>query len=118
MSYKAPTFQDRAASAAAAKKAALEKLRGKPKLSEAELAERKAQRLAREAEEAAAREAKRAALEAEKAAAEQARLDQIAAEEAEKARLLAERKIKAPPTAAELKALRDARYAARKARNK
>ncbi len=59
------TFRDRAGRSADAKKKALELLKAKPKLSEAELAERKAARLAREKAEEDARAAKLAAIEAE-----------------------------------------------------
>jgi hypothetical protein len=116
MGYKVPTFQDRAALAAEAKKKALERLKAQPKLDAAELAARQEARLAREAEEEAKRQAKRDAIAKEKA-------DKLAAAEAERVRLEeekaqaeADRRAKAPPTAAELKAIRDARYAARKAR--
>ena len=77
------TFRDRAGRSADAKKALLEKLKAAPKLSEAELAERKAARLAREAAVEAERAAKQAAIEAEKAAVEQAKADAEAARLAE-----------------------------------
>ena len=96
-SYKDPSFQDRAGQAAAAKQNALERLRNKPPVDEAALAEKRA--------------AKKAAEDAEKAA-------KLAAEEAERV-AQAEREAAARismPTQAELKAARDARYAARKAR--
>ena len=102
-SFKDPSFQDRVASAARAKTKALEQLRARPAADPALLAERKAASLKREAanaEKAAARKAAKQA-EAEAAAAEAA------------ARSAAE----APPTQAELKARRDARYAARKNRS-
>ena len=103
MSYKDPSFQDRAASAAQAKQKALDRLKAKPPVDEAVVAERQAARLAREAAQAEKRAAKKAAEEqakAEKAAqAEQAKAAQVAA-----------------PTEAERKAARDARYAARKNR--
>ncbi|MBA3677619.1 MAG: hypothetical protein H0W74_09495 [Sphingosinicella sp.] len=96
MTYKDPTYQDRIANAAEAKKKALDRLRAKPSVDPAVLAERQAARLVREAADAEKRAAKKAATE-EKA---KAALD-------------------AAPTArteAELKAARDARYAARKKR--
>lgn len=98
-SYKQPTFQERTASAADAKKKALEQLRARPKPTEEELAARNAARLQREQEQAEKAAAKKAA---EQAAAE--------AEAAKKAA------VAAPLTEAELKARRDARYAARKNR--
>ena len=115
MSYNS-AFQDRIKSSAEAKKKALEKLRAKPAPDPAVIAERQARRAAKEAAEAEKREAKRRAIEEEKAAKIAAAGAAAAAAEEEKARLEAERKAKAPPSSAELKALRDARYAARKAR--
>lgn len=100
-----PGFQERAALAAKAKQAALEKLRSKPPISEEVLAERTAARLAREQAEAAARAEKLAARELAKAQ-----------RQAEK-----EQQIAPPPpalTEAEKKEARDARYAARKNRRK
>jgi hypothetical protein len=101
MTYKS-TFQDRAAQAAEAKQKALEQYRAKPPVDESQAAERIAageQREAAKAEKAAARKADR------KASDEAAAAD--AAAKAAKA---------APKSEAELKAARDARYAARKAR--
>jgi hypothetical protein len=102
-SYKEPSFQDRAASAAEAKRKALDKLRSKPPVDPEVAAERQAARLRREAAEAEKRAAR-------KQAAEEAK----AAEAARKAAA------SAPPppvrSEAELKAARDARYAARKSR--
>lgn len=100
MGYKDPAFQDRIASAAAAKQRALDRLKAKPQPTEAELAERAAAREAKERAEADKRAAKLAARQAEKEAAEAAKAAMI----------------KAKPTAEELKAARDARYAARKGR--
>src|SRR5438874_7547196 len=96
------SFQDRAAQAAEAKKKALDQLRAKPPVDEKLAAERVAagqQRAAAKAEKAAAKKAERKA--ADEAAAADAREKAAAA---------------APPTEAERKAARDARYAARKAR--
>jgi hypothetical protein len=101
-SFKAPTFQERTALAAKAKQAALEKLKAKPPVDGAVLAERRALALAREAAQIKAREEKLAARAAEKA--------QKDAEKAER--------VAASPvlTEAEQKAIRDAKYAARKNR--
>ena len=97
------TFQDRVGQAAEAKRKALEKLRSKPPVDEAAAAARQEASLQREARA----EEKRAA-KAEKAkAAEEAR-----AAEAAKAAAAAV----PPPTEAERKAARDAKYAARKSR--
>ena len=76
-SFKQPTFQERTALAAKAKQAALEKLRAKPPVDEAVLAERRAAALAREAAQLKAREEKLAAR-----AAEKAQKDALKAEEA------------------------------------
>jgi hypothetical protein len=106
-SYKDPTFQDRVGRAAEAKQKALEALKAKPPVDPAVAAERQAARLAREAAEREKRDAKRAAEQEAKAAKIAAA--QAAADEAKA-------KVAAIPTAAELKAARDARYAARKSR--
>ncbi|HZG47346.1 MAG TPA: DUF6481 family protein [Allosphingosinicella sp.] len=117
-SYKDPSFQDRSSQAAEAKQRALDKLRQKPPVDEAVLAERRAARERKEAAEAEKREAKRAAEQAVKdakaaeiAAAEEAK--RAAAEAAEAERIKNRPKLQ---TEAERKAARDARYAARKAR--
>jgi hypothetical protein len=105
-SFKSPTFQERAELAAKARQAALDKLRDKAPIDEATLAERRQAQLARDAAEAERRDAKLAARELEKAAR---KLRAEEKREAEKPVLL--------PTAAELKAARDARYARRKSRS-
>ena len=92
------SFQDRIANAAKAREAALAKLKAKPPLDPKVVAERVERQKQREAKEAEKAEAKR--LEREAKAAEKA----------------AKAAASAPPTAAQLKAARDARYAARKAR--
>jgi hypothetical protein len=107
-SYKAPAFQDRLALAAQAKQKALEKLKAKPPVDPAVLAERRAAAEKREAAEAEKRAAKLAAREQEKA-------EKIAAREAARP-VVVPPKERSLPTAAEMKAARDARYAARKAR--
>jgi len=110
--YKAPSFQDRAAASATAKEKALAKLKAAPQLTEAELAERAARRVEREAATEAKAAAARAAREEKQRLAEEER----EAAKAEAARL---EEANAPPpkkTEEELKAARDARYAARKKR--
>ena len=102
MSFKDPSFQDRLGSAAKAKKKALEQLRSRPPVDEQVVAERQAKRQEREARDAEKAAAKRAAQQAVK--------DSAAQEAASKAA------VPPPPTDAELKAARDAKYAARKAR--
>ena len=101
--YKDPSFQDRAASAAAAKQKALDKLRSKPPVDENVLAERQAARAKRESAEAEKRAAKKAAAQADK----EAKASQAKEKPAP---------VPAPPTEEERKAARDERYAARKAR--
>lgn len=115
--YKDPAFQDRVASAAAAKQKALEKLRAKPQVDPAVLAERNTARLAKEAAIAEERAAKIAARKQAEAEAAEAAAAAKAAEEEERARI-EEEKAKAVPTEAERKAARDARYAARKQKRK
>ena len=94
MGYKDPGFQDRQKSAADAKQKALDRLKAKPPVDEAVLAERRAAAEAKQAEQ-------------ERATAEQ-----------ESQRAEAEASAAAAPTAEELKAARDARYAARKQKRK
>ena len=112
--FKAPDFNQRATAAREAKQRALEQLRNKPELDPAVVAERLAAAAAREAAEAERRAAKQAAIEQAKIAKEEARAAAKAAAEA--AAEAAKPKVPTLPTAAELKAARDARYAARKAR--
>lgn len=97
-----PSLQDRLSGAAKSRQKALDQLRSKPPVDEKIVAAREAARIKREAaqtEKRTAKLAKDSAIAAEKAA-EAARAEAAAA----------------PPTAAELKASRDARYAARKSR--
>lgn len=98
MSFKNPTYQDRVGQAADAKRKALEQLRKKPPRDEKVIAER------------IAAAQKRDETRADKAAARKATAG--AAAEAKAAEAVAN----APPTEAERKAARDARYAARKKR--
>jgi hypothetical protein len=111
--YKNPTFQDRQAAAGEAKQKALDRLKAKPVVDEAELAEKRqaweAQQQALAKERAEKAEAK-AAAKAEKAAKKAAEIA-----EAEAAAALKAERLK-PASAADMKAARDARYAARKAR--
>jgi hypothetical protein len=105
MAFKLPTFQERAALAAKAKQAALDKLKTKPPVDEAVVAQQREARLAREAAAARAAEEKRAARELEKTRKKEEAAAKAAAS--------------APPpklTEAEQKAIRDAKYAARKSR--
>lgn len=112
-SFKDPSFQDRVASAGKAKQKALDQLRAKPPIDEAQLAEQRQAWEAREqilSEERAAKAELKAAAKAEKESIKAAELA-----EAEAAAALKAARLK-PPSAADMKAARDARYAARKAR--
>ena len=102
VSYKAPSFAERQASAAAARDKMLAKLRTRPPLDQAVVEERKQ-----------AAERKRLAAE-EKRAARLADREQATAEAAARA----EAGQKPEPSDADKKAERDSRYAARKARKK
>lgn len=110
--FKLPDFNDRMGAAALAKQKALEQLRAKPPVDEAVVAARAAAREAKEAADAEKRAAKRAAEEEAK---------RVKREKAEAAAAAAA--VPAPAKAPELsaeekKALRDAKYAARKNRKK
>ena len=102
-SYKDPSFEDRASRAAEAKQKALDKLRAKPPLDKKIVAARQTAQLRREAAEGEKRAARRLAeqgAKAERAAKAASRLEPVPM----------------PPTEAERKLARDARYAARKSR--
>ena len=103
-SYQDPSFQDRIGRAADAKKKALDQLRSKPAVDDADLAARRDARIAKDAAEDERRAAK-------KAAEQSAKAEKDAAKAAAKAAAAV-----VPPTEAERKAARDARYAARKSR--
>ena len=114
--YKDPGFQERAAAAQQARQRALETMRNKPAPDPEAVAARVAANQEREAAEAAKRDARKATIEAEKAAKLQARADAEAAAKAAEEAAAAARRPPVVATAAEMKAARDARYAARKAR--
>jgi hypothetical protein len=97
-----PSLQDRLSAAAQSRQKALDNLRSKPPVDEKIVAARQEARLKREAAQSEKRAAK---------AAEEAAAAELKAAEAARAKAFA-----APPTAAEMKAARDARYAARKTR--
>jgi hypothetical protein len=105
-SYKDPSFEERRGRAAEAKQRALDHLRSKPPVDEKVAAERRAARLKRDAIEAEKRAARKAAEQAAKEA-------ELAAKAEAAAKAAA---VPAPPTEAERKLARDARYAARKSR--
>ena len=111
--FKEPSYQDRVASAQQARQKALDRLKAKPPVDEALMAELRQAREVREqvlAEKRAAQAEAKAAAKAEKAANEAAALAETEAAAALKAARLK------PPSAADMKAARDARYAARRTR--
>jgi len=112
-SFKDPSFQDRVAAASKAKQKALDQLKAKPPVDEALMAKRRQEREIREqalAEERIAKANAKAAAKAEKVAIKAAE-----AEAAKAAAALKAARLK-PASPEEMKAARDARYAARKAR--
>lgn len=119
--FKLPDFNERTAAALAAKERALEKLRAKAAPDPAVIAERQAKQAAREQVAAERRAARLAAIAEEKAmklaAQEAAAAAAVAAAELEEASRpgLKEKPELSPE---EQKAIRDARYAARKARKR
>jgi hypothetical protein len=113
VSFKDPSFQERVASASKAKQAALDHLKARPRVDEAVTAARRQERETREralTQERAAKALERAAAKAEKTAI---RAAELAAAEAAAAMKAARLK---PSSPEEMKAARDARYAARKTR--
>lgn len=118
--FKSPTFQDRVALAQQAKQKALAQLKAKPPVDEAVLAERRQARELREQALAAERAVKAEALAAAKAEKAARKAAELAAREAEREAAEAAAALKAarlkPASPEEMKAARDARYAARKAR--
>jgi hypothetical protein len=114
--FKEKTFSDRLQEAADARKAALERFRARPAADDPDVIKRREERLKiaqARAEREAVRKAQRdaeAAVRAEREAAERAE------REARERREAIEKVIRDAADAAERKAARDARYAARKAR--
>src|SRR5262245_26979757 len=116
--FKEKTFADRLQEASDARKAALERFRSRPTADDPEVIKRRQERLAI----AAAREARdaerRAVKETEAAARAEREAVERAEREARERREAIEKVIRDAADAAERKAARDARYAARKARQK
>lgn len=112
--YKAPDFNERAAAARAAKQSALEKLRNRPAPDPAVVAERQTARAKKDAAAAERRAARQAAIEQAKASKAAA----AKAPDADASGGATPKAAPAPRTEAELRAARDARYAARKARKR
>jgi len=111
--FNIPSFSDRANTSAAAKRAALERLKAAPKRDPEEIAAAKERQFLKEARLETVREEAKAAKEALALAEQEAAA--ITAQAAAEAAKAAQPKM---PTQAELKAARDARYAARKARKR
>ena len=113
--FKDPSFQDRIASAGKAKQKALNQLKAKPSVNEGVMAERRQAWEAREqtlSGERASKTKANAAAKAEKASIKAAELAEAKAAAALKAARLK------PASEADMKAARDARYAARKTRGR
>jgi hypothetical protein len=111
--YKEPSFQDRAAMAQQARQKALDQLKAKEPVDPAILEQRRAARAAKERKLADDRAAKAAATAAAKAEQDAALAAKLAEAEAAAASKAASMKLLTPEA---VKAARDARYAARKAR--
>ncbi|HWE15571.1 MAG TPA: DUF6481 family protein [Hyphomicrobiaceae bacterium] len=114
--FKEKTFADRLQEAATARKVALERFRARPAADDPEVVKRREERMAI----AAAREAREAERRAAKEAEAVVRAEREAIEkterEARERKEAVEKLIRDAAEAAERKAARDARYAARKAR--
>jgi len=112
--YKEPGYQDRVAIAQSAKNKALAQMNSRPAIDPAE----RARRIANQAAKDEAQRIKRVAAQEAKSAAQAAKAAEQSAKH-EQDRVAAEMVLAAQPrvlTEAELKAARDLRYAARKAR--
>lgn len=116
--FKEKTFADRLQEAANARKAALERFRARPAPDDPQVVKRREERM----RIAAAREARAAERRAQKEAEAAVRAEREAVERAEREarerKEAIEKLIRDSAGAAERKAARDARYAARKARQK
>ena len=112
-SFKDPSFQDRAASARKARQKALDCLKAKPPVDAAVMAERRDAWDVKEKALSAERTAK--AEQQAKARADQSAQKAAKAAQAQEAAALKAARLK-PASAADMKAARDARYAARQSR--
>ena len=116
--YKEKTFGDRISAAATARQAALDRFRARPAADDPEVIKRREERMAIAAARATREAERRLIKEAEAAArAEQEAKDKVEREARERREAI-EKVIRDASEAAERKAERDARYAARKARVK
>jgi len=116
--FKEKTFADRLQEAADARKAALERFRARPAADDPEVVKRREERLAIAAAREARAAERRAAKEAEAVARAEREAVERAEREARERREAIEKLIRGSAEAAERKDARDARYAARKARQK
>jgi len=116
--YKEKTFGDRISAAATARQAALDRFRARPAADDPEVIRRREERMAIAAARATREAERRLIKEAEAAArAEQEAKDKVEREARERREAI-EKVIRDASEAAERKAERDARYAARKSRVK
>jgi hypothetical protein len=116
--FKEKTFADRLQEAAHARKAALERFKARPALDDPEVIKRREERMAIAAARDARAAARKAAKEAEAAVRAEREAMERAEREARERREAIEKLIRDAAEGAERKAARDARYAARKARQK
>jgi hypothetical protein len=119
--HKSDDFRDRLSTAANARKAALEKFRSRPGPDDPAVIERQAAQLAIQQARDARIQERKAAREAEAARQAAAQAALVAEEKARAARSAADKEAaaqRAAAIAAERKAARDARYAARNARRR
>lgn len=114
--YKEKSFSDRLTAANAAKQAALDRFRSRPGPDDPEVLKRREERMAIAAARAAREAEKQAKREAEAAARAEQEAKERVEREARERRDAIEKMIREAAEAAERKAARDARYAARKAR--
>src|SRR5262245_59973188 len=116
--FKEKTFADRLQEAANARQAALERFKARPTLDDPEVVRRREERMAIAAAREARTVARKAAKDAEAAVRAEREAIERAEREARERRDAVEKVIRDAAEAAERKAARDARYAARKARQK
>jgi Family of unknown function (DUF6481) len=117
-SFKGAGFADRLSTAAKAKKAQLDRFRAQPGANDPAVADRNAARMAASIAREARFAERKAAKQAENAATKTALEAERATRAAEDAEAADEQATRAVALKAEQKAVRDARYAARKARAK
>lgn len=114
--YKDKTFSDRLSEAQTARQAALERFRARPAADDPEVVKRREERMAIAAAREARAAERRAAKEIEAAARAEREAIEKVEREARERREAVQKVIRDAAEAAERKAARDARYAARKVR--